>query len=85
MAQTVKNPTAVWKIWVLCLDWEDPLEGGRGNPLQYSCLENPYVQRNLAGCSPWGREELNMTEKLSTTKHSVPEGCKYLRVAGISS
>ena len=25
------------------------------NPLQYSCLENPHVQRNLAGCSPWGQ------------------------------
>ena len=29
--------------------------GGRhGNPLQYSCLENPYGQRSLAGYSPWG-------------------------------
>ena len=23
------------------LGWEDPLEEGHGNPLQYSCLENP--------------------------------------------
>ena len=23
------------------LGWEDPLEGGHGNPLQYSCLVNP--------------------------------------------
>ena len=23
------------------LDWEDPLRGGHGNPLQYSHLENP--------------------------------------------
>ena len=23
---------------------------GNGNPLQYSCLENPYGQRSLAGC-----------------------------------
>ena len=27
--------------------------GGHGNPLQYSCLENPHGQRSLAGCSPW--------------------------------
>ena len=27
---------------------------GNGNPLQYSCLENPYEQRSLAGSSPWG-------------------------------
>ena len=25
--------------------------GGRGNPLQYSCLENPHGQRSLLGCS----------------------------------
>ena len=26
--------------------------GGHGNALQYSCLEKPHGQRNLAGCSP---------------------------------
>ena len=26
--------------------------GGHGNPLQYSCLENPQGQRSLAGYSP---------------------------------
>ena len=31
--------------------------GGHGNPLQYSCLENPHRQRSLAGYSPWGRKE----------------------------
>ena len=25
--------------------------GGHGNPLQYSCLENPYGQRSLVGYS----------------------------------
>ena len=34
---------------------------GHGNPLQYSCLENPHGQ-NLAGYSPWGCKELDMTE-----------------------
>ena len=28
---------------------------GHGNPLQYSCLENPHGQRSLAGYSPWDR------------------------------
>ena len=27
---------------------------GHGNPLQYSCLQNPLGQRSLAGYSPWG-------------------------------
>ena len=26
---------------------------GSGNPLQYSCLENPHGQKSLAGYSPW--------------------------------
>ena len=36
--------------------------GGHGNPLQYSCLENPHGQSNLAGYSPWGQKELDMIE-----------------------
>ena len=32
------------------------------NPLQYSWLENPHGQRSLAGYSPWGHKELDMTE-----------------------
>ena len=32
--------------------------GGNGNPLWYSCLENP-MDRGLAGYSPWDRKELN--------------------------
>ena len=36
--------------------WGRSPEGGHGNPLQDSCLENPHGQRNLAGCSPWGHK-----------------------------
>ena len=36
--------------------------GGHGNPLQYFCLENAHEQRSLAGYSPWGHKELDMTE-----------------------
>ena len=32
---------------------------GNGNPLQYSCLENPMV-----GCSPWDPEESDRAERL---------------------
>ena len=31
--------------------------GGHGNPLQYSCLENPHGQRSLAGHGPRGCKE----------------------------
>ena len=39
--------------------------GGHGNPLQYSCLENPHGQRNLVGYSLWGRKESDTTEGLT--------------------
>ena len=42
------------------------LGGGHGNPLQYSCLENPHGQRSLAGYSPWGHKESDKTERVST-------------------
>ena len=35
---------------------------GNGNPLQYSCLENPKRWRSLAGYTPWSCKELDMTE-----------------------
>ena len=40
--------------------------GGLGNPLQYSCLENPHGQRSLVGYSPWSLKGLGTTEQLST-------------------
>ena len=36
--------------------------GGHGKPLQYSCLENPWTERSLAGYSSYGCEESDMTE-----------------------
>ena len=41
VARTVKKLPAVWEVWVQSLSQEDPLEKENGNPLQYSCLENP--------------------------------------------
>ena len=45
--------------------------GGHGNPLQYSCLENPHGQRSLAGYSPWGSKVLDTTEWLGTHSSEV--------------
>ena len=30
---------------------------GHGNPLQYSCLENPQGQKSLESYSPWSSKE----------------------------
>ena len=45
MAQRVKNLLAVEEIQVRSLGWQDPLEKGNGNPLQYSCLKNPMDRK----------------------------------------
>ena len=34
----------------------------RGNPLQYSCLENPHGQKSLMGCIPVGCKESDTTK-----------------------
>ena len=36
--------------------------GKHGNPLQYSCPENPHGQRSLVGYSPWGHKDSDTTE-----------------------
>ena len=40
-----------------------------GNPLQYSCLENPHGQSSLVSCSPWGCNESDTTEQLSQSQN----------------
>ena len=62
VAQAVRNLPAVQETHVGFLGQEDPLEEG----LVTFCsilypLENP-MERSLAGCSPWGHKELDMTE-----------------------
>ena len=42
--------------------------GGHGNPLQYSCLENPHGWRSLVGYSPWGLKELDIIEQLNAAQ-----------------
>ena len=72
VAQTVKNLPATWETWVQSLGWEDSPGEEHGNPLQYSCLENPHGQRSLVGYSPFSHKELEMTKRLSRAQHSHP-------------
>ena len=43
-----------------------PPGGGHGNPIQYSCLENPHGQRSLVWRATWGHKVSDMIERLST-------------------
>ena len=40
-AQRVKDLPAMQETWIQLLGWEDSPGEGNGNPLHYSCLENP--------------------------------------------
>ena len=52
------------KTQVRSLGKEDSPGEGNGNPLQYSCLENP-MDRGLAGYSQRDVQGSDMTEQLS--------------------
>ena len=69
VVQTVKNLPATQETWIQSLGWEDPLEEGmatHSNILAWR--KNPHGLRNLVGYSPWGRKELDTTERLRTAQ-----------------
>ena len=43
--------------------------GGHGNPLQYSCLENPHGQRSLAGYSAQTLQSQTRLKRLRMHAH----------------
>ena len=47
--------------------------GGHGKPLQYSCLENPYGQRSLVGCSSQGHRVGHNSAQHSMMSGNVEE------------
>ena len=51
--------------------------GGNGNPLHYSCLENPMDKRAWqAICSPLGHKESDTTERLKKN-NTMENSTKY--------
>ena len=61
VAQLVKNPPAMQETPVQFLGQEDPLEKGMATtPVLWP--GEFHGQRSLAGYSPWGHKELDMTE-----------------------
>ena len=66
VAQMVKKLTAMQKTHVRSLGREDPLEKGMATHSSILAWRIPRDRR--AGYSPWGREELDMTEPLNTAQ-----------------
>ena len=56
VAQTVKNPPAMWETWVWSLGWEDPLER-KWQPTPVFLPGESHGQRSLVGYSPWDHKE----------------------------
>ena len=54
-------PANAGEMWVQSLGWEDSPGGINGNPLWYSCLENP-MDRGAWQATVYGVAKLDMTE-----------------------
>ena len=63
MTQSVKYLPAMQETWVQSLDWEDLLEKEMATHSSILAWKIPWV-RSLVGYSPWGRKELDTTERL---------------------
>ena len=72
MAQTVKKPPAMQEIQVRSLGWEDPLEKGMATYSSIRAWRTPWTERSLAGYSPSGCKELDVTEQLTFHFSQVP-------------
>ena len=67
MAQMVKNLPAMRDSWVQSLGQEDPMEKEMATLSSILLPEKFHGQRSLAGYSPWGCKEVDMTEWLTHT------------------
>ena len=71
VAQMVTNPPAMGETWVHSLRLGRSPGGGHGNPLQYSCLENPMDRGAWWATVHGGRKESDTTERLSTAQYHL--------------
>ena len=67
----VKNPPTKQEMQGLMPGLERSPGEGNGNPLEYSCLENPTDRGCLVGYNPWGRKELEATEHPNNNQQHV--------------
>ena len=75
VAQMVKNLSTMQETWVRSLLQEDLPKEGRA----FLLGESPG-QRSLVGYSPWGHEESDMTEQLSTAQHNFNKNKKAVQL-----
>jgi len=56
VAQTVKNPPAMWETWVRSLSWEDPLEKGTATHSSILVWRIPWTEELLGAVEDHGFE-----------------------------
>ena len=66
----VKHLPVMQESRVQSLGWEDPLEEEMATHSSTLAWKIPWT-RTLVGYSPWGRKELDMTERLAFYFHYV--------------
>ena len=66
----VKRLPTMWETQVPFLGSGRSPEGN-GNPLQYSCLENPMDWKNLESYSPWGHKESVTIKRLTLSSQML--------------
>ena len=69
----VMNLSAMQEMWVQSLGWEDPLEEEMATTPVF-LLGEFHGQKSLAGYSPWGCKESDMTERLTLSLSFHPSG-----------
>ena len=53
VAQTVKNPPAMWETWVQFLGWEDPLEKEMATHSSILAWIIPWIEEQYIIYNPW--------------------------------
>ena len=59
----VKSLPTMWETQVQSLGWDDPLEKEMATHSRILAWKILWM-KSLAGCSPWGRKESDMTERI---------------------
>ena len=80
MAQIVKNLPARLETRVQSPDQEDPLEKEMAALSSIPAWGIPWTE-SLAGPSPWGHKELDMTEHLRH-RVAIPTHCFFIKQFG---
>ena len=74
VAQSVKNPPAIWETQVRSLGWEDPLEKGMAATPVF-LLGNPR-DRGAWGTTVHGTTQSDMTQWLNNNSPSFQQNCQ---------